>query len=332
VRAEFGSRVVLFKHLPFADTEQRVALPDGTSRGLAKSAVIRDYIHASKAGYTPKQVAVESFTGTLNIVLDSMSGIGSNPYDDGSAQRLAEHGEAQYYWGDLGGTDAPLVKITHAVVGDIADVEIVFNPNFVDNTYGENVVGWNKHTFNHIVGSDHVEVAFVNGGGDTVLYCKIDILSASADAPSGYASLGPFGGDGTIIKGDPSVVLSWGTSMDDNLNYYGYGVPTVPTSSPATDSNYTPNPDYPNWEYFTVYRMSLDKDAFGPSGYGKVLMTYVHASPSKTGTQTIEVTEKPAPEPDSPDDPFRNYTPPGETTPPDTTTTPDTTIDTMVPG
>jgi hypothetical protein len=208
----------------------------------------------------------------------------------------------------MGGGDEPMVKITHAVTDQATDVEVLFNPDFVDLTYGKNGVGWGNRTWRHVVTSDHVEVAFVNGDGDTVLHARIDLISKTALVPSGYASLGVTDGDGALYKGDVDDVLSFGTSMDDNINYHGY---ELFESSPQTDSVFTPNPDYPDWEYHVVYRLSLDPDAFGPSGYGGVHMTSVHASPSKNGPETVEVSKKPGPEAGTPEDPFRFYQPPG---------------------
>jgi hypothetical protein len=147
-----------------------------------------------------------------------------------------------------------------------------------------------------------VEVDLRNGGGTTVFKGKLDLISSAADAPSGYASLGPLGGDGTIETGSADDILSYGSSMDDNLNYYGYD---MLENSPATDSVYTVNPDYPNWEYYAIYRLSLKPEAFGSSGYGSANMTYVHASPAKTGSDTYEVFEIPEPPPGSETDVFR---------------------------
>ena len=105
------------------------------------------------------------------------------------------------------------------------------------------------------------------------------------------------------------------------INYYGY---ELFTNSPPTDSAYTPNPEYPNWEYYAVYRITLSADAFGASGYGDVGMTSVHASPSKTPLETVEVHE--GLPPDSTDNPWEYYIPLPPVEPPDTTTPPVDTI------
>jgi hypothetical protein len=203
--------------------------------------------------------------------------------------------------------DIPLVKIVSAVSPDAVDVVIVFNPVFTDLTYGTSSIGWNPkrpHTFKDLYQSDHAQVSFLNGDGTEVFMANIDLISESADAASGYASLGITGGDGAILTGNVSDVLSVGTSMDDNINYYGY---ELFNNSPATDSAYTPDPEYPFWEFYAVYRISVKPEIFGESGYGGAFMTYVHSSPAKTSSDTYDLTEKPGPPPD--DNPFKNLNP-----------------------
>ena len=260
------------------------------------------------------------------------SDVGTSALADGSAARMALYGVPQYFWGDLGnGNNAPLVKITHAVSEKVVDMDVTFNPAFVDNTYGTGSVGWSSkrgHTFRDLYSSDHVQIAVTNGAGDTVWCGRLDLLSATTKVPSGYACLGPFGGDGAIYIGKASDVLSFGSSLDDNINYYGY---ELFENSPATDSTFKKNPEYPYWQYYVSFRLTLDKSVFGPSGYGEVHMTSVHASPSKNGISTIEVTDQPGPVPGSPEDPFRFFVPSTPKTPdtdiPDTTTVPvDTTV------
>ena len=273
--------------------------------------------------------------GTNGTTLDPTMGVGptfiptgesktgTSGLEDGSAARLLLYGDPQYFWGDPGnGTNIPLVEINHAVSSQVVDMQITFNPGFVDNSYGTgSSVGWPEkrgHTFRDLYVSDHVEIKVLNGAGEVVFYGRLDLLSPDSTAPSGYASLGPWGGDGVLYEGDPKAILSFGTTLDDNMNYYGYH---LYENSPATDSNYTTNPQYPNWQFYVSYHLTLDAAAFGPSGYGKCEMTSVHASPAKTPNQTINVTEGPAPTPGSSGDPFRFYNPP-KVAPPDTSTVP----------
>lgn len=251
-----------------------------------------------------------------NFIPDGSSDVGTSSFDDGSAARMKLFGDTHYFWGLSNGVDVPLCRITNAVTDKVLDIEVLFNPDFTDNTYGVNQIGWSKgHTWKDLYHSDHVQIAVQNGAGDTVFKAKLDLISMTDKAPSGYACLGPFGGDGLMQIGDSSAVLSFGSSMDDNINYYGYH---LFTDSPQTDSLYTVNPDYPFWQYFAAYRISLDPRILGTSGFGSTSMTYVHASPSKT-QGTISVVEKPGVTPGSPEDPFRLFVPKINTdTPPDT--------------
>lgn len=122
---------------------------------------------------------------------------------------------------------------------------------------------------------------------------------------SGFASAGVDGGDGKIIKGDPSAMLSTRTSLDMNFNSFGY---VLTEDSPAMDEEYTPNPDFPAWDFFVDYRMRVDASVFGDVGFGDVLMEMVHASPSKYGKgfNTVEVIEKECPPVGEPSNPFPN--------------------------
>lgn len=328
LRVKIGSTVSLYKYVPDLGIVKPCVKTGRNDSRLFKTALSADTLRASKAGYKTERISVSQLKGTADVILDSLenSGIGSNPVDDGSGDRLKQYGQAQYFWGELGnGSFEPIVRITHAVSADAVDIEITFNPHFVDNTYGTgSSIGWphkRGHTFNDLVGSDHVELSVVNGDGDTVFYGKLDLISPSEQAVSGYACLGPLGGDGEIKIGDPSTIISFGGSLDDNLNYYGYSDMTV--NSPQTDSTYSVNPDYPYWQYYVQYRLTLDIDIFGNSGYGEVRMTSVHASPAKEDKETIIVEDGPPPEREV-DNPFR-FLPPTNITipdPPDTTFVP----------
>lgn len=124
--------------------------------------------------------------------------------------------------------------------------------------------------------------------GNPVFDLAIDYLSQDPDAPCGYSSLGPFGGEGDVNLGDPEAILGWTTSISDNLNERGYCEDYL-VDSPATDENCTPNADAPDWDYRVVYEVWLALSAFDPSGFGSAYMSEVHASPSKYDTNTVEV-------------------------------------------
>ncbi|HEX6245850.1 MAG TPA: hypothetical protein VFZ61_33225, partial [Polyangiales bacterium] len=210
-----------------------------------------------------------------------------------------------------------------SVSGELIHARLIFNPDFVDNTYGQNAIGWNSipaptppagmapkpngmapkpmapkpgksgHTFKDLVGSDHAEFTLRDATGTTVLQFKADYLSESAAAPSGYASLGVEGGEGKMLVGAASDVVAVSTSLARNLNTCGYGDYLV--DSPATDDKYTVNQDAPNWDFRVVYDVWVRKEAFGDSGFGQASVEFVHASPSKVGTHTVDVVARDCP-------------------------------------
>jgi hypothetical protein len=205
--------------------------------------------------------------------------------------------------------DDPAVVIEQVIeeVNGLAYVHlrVTFDPAFTDNTYGEgSCCGWPEkrgHRFSDLTGSDHTELLLTNGAGETTMNFKVDLITANADSPCGYGTLGVQGGDGSVILGDPADVLAVATSLDRNLNGCGYcespacgadGDCTV--SSPATDEGYTPNPETPDWDYRQVYELWVALDAFGDDGFGQAYVTYTHSSPSK-GTDTLQVEPTPCP-------------------------------------
>lgn len=220
---------------------------------------------------------------------------------------------------------ATIEQVVEVIGGKrIVHLRITFDPAFVDNTYGANACcGWpvadtttdpapgmmmpgmmqpgmmpkpkpgkGGHTFDDLVGSDHVELLLTDGAGNTVMDFKIDYITADTSSSCGYRDLGVKGGEGKVITGNASAVLGAATSIDRNLNGCGY---CYTTDSPATDENYTPNPDAPAWDYRVVYEVWLDLDAFGSAGFGQAYIENVHASPSKLENNTVEVTASPCP-------------------------------------
>ena len=165
-----------------------------------------------------------------------------------------------------------------------ATIRTTFSKNFVDNTYGLSAIGWpSGHTFNQLVGSDNLQMAIFDANNVKKMEFKIDYITSSNTVPSGYKCLGVTGGEGSMILGNVSDVVSVTTSIDKNLNTFGYA---LTTNSPATNTSYTPNSTYSNWIYDVWYEVTVKLSAFGTAGFGKPLITSVHASPSKTGSNT----------------------------------------------
>lgn len=187
---------------------------------------------------------------------------------------------------------ATVEQVLECVEGvDVLHLRLTFDPTFVDNTYGDGAVGWPEkrgHTMKDLKGSDHAEIKVVDGNGDVALQFKVDYISEDADAASGFASAGVDGGDGEIISGDRDMIVDVSTSLHENLNVRGYSDYTE--HSPETDDSFSSNPDAPDWDFRMVYEVWIDLDAFGDGGFAGAFIDFVHASPSKTDSNTIEVT------------------------------------------
>jgi len=204
-------------------------------------------------------------------------------------------------------------------------LRVTFDPRFVDNTYGVNASsGWANrmmaapmggkaggamggkapkaamggmaakapHTFDDLVGSDHVELVLVDGKGNSVLDFDVDYVSEKPDAPCGYGTLGVSGGEGKMLMGDASAVVAVATSIDRNLNGCGY---CLTTDSPVSDDNFAIDPSAPNWDYRVIYEVWIDFSIFKGLGFGGAYIPQVHASPSMASTNTIDVNPAPCP-------------------------------------
>jgi hypothetical protein len=148
------------------------------------------------------------------------------------------------------------------------------------------------HTFGDLVGSDHTEMLLLDGNGDAAVHFRLDYLSAAANV-SGFASLGVDGGEGRMVLGEQPWILASTSSMDRNLN--ACELAGFEESSPATDAQYTPNPDASDWDYRVSYEAWVSVEAFGAAGFGSALIENVHASPSKAGSNTLDVLPAPCP-------------------------------------
>jgi hypothetical protein len=232
-----------------------------------------------------------SATTTYSVTVTSVDGCVKSATKTVSV--IPCEGEICFFGNNNVGATAKWV-ITYAVdpANDKVKIRATLSKNFVDNTYGTGAIGWPGagHTFNQLVGSDHLQLSLLDASNVKKMEFKMDYITASSSAPSGYKSLGVTGGDGNMITGASSDVISVLTSLDVNFNQYSY---ILTTNSPATNSSYAPNPTYPNWIFDVWYEVEVKLSAFGAAGFGKVGITGVHASPSKTGNNTEVVTEGP---------------------------------------
>ena len=176
------------------------------------------------------------------------------------------------------------------------DIQVTFRQSRTlnDNVYGTPAVadGWSGgHKFGDLTGSDKAEFRFTDSTGKVVLDFFIDYISAASSSvtpmgtisyPSGYGSLGPNGGDGSMVTGSKSNVLWWSSTLTENLNSgLNGGFP-----SPYTVNSPTPESSFPNWDYVDGYTVIVSKNAFA-AGFGGVTIPYVHNSPAKTGNNQV---------------------------------------------
>ncbi len=189
----------------------------------------------------------------------------------------------------------PEVKATTKwmISGSTVIIRTTLSKEFVDNTYGSGAIGWpSGHSFGNLSSSDRLQLALYDGSNVKKLEFRMDYISSSSSAPSGYKSLGVSGGDGNMVFGSSSNIVSVKTSLDANFNQYGY---VLTTNSPITNSNYAPNSSYPNWIYEVWYEVTVNLSAFGASGFGHPGITSLYASPNKAGSSSQSVSQAACP-------------------------------------
>jgi len=155
------------------------------------------------------------------------------------------------------------------------DISIAFDqfpaPN--DNSYGTHAIGWGTkgHSFKDLTNSDKAGFQILRPNNTVAVSFNVDYLTVSALVPSGYKSLGPFGGDGSIVTNSSppltsdGTTIQWDTSLARNLNgpqspfgtyssltYFMGGVQTIGTTgtksanlltnSPPVDCSLAPDP------------------------------------------------------------------------------------------
>lgn len=193
--------------------------------------------------------------------------------------------------------------------GDIK-VTYVMSSGVNDNTYGTGSIGWTpSHKFNEIKDTDKLEFRFSDGSGSTVLDFYVDLISAANSVtvpgtgqaisyPSGFGTLGPVGGDGSMVTGSVNNIVSFSTSLSDNLNLAA-NVPkkaSLAVDSPTklvggvlvVDAAKAPG----GWDPVLSYTVVVKAAAFGAAGFGGVAIPDQMNSPSKLGVTQLVATAK----------------------------------------
>ena len=178
-------------------------------------------------------------------------------------------------------TDVPSVDPVISVVPGAAPntTKITYTQSLAvnDNSYGTGTDpswGTKSHTFSSLLGSDKLNVV-INDGTPKYNFV-LDYITAKTGTPSGYGSLGPTGGDGSISVGTVGAtgVISWSTSLDENLNTLGGTCNTYIVNSPLS-----PGPDAgcPGWNFVNSYSVTVA----GTFTAAQVSFPLVHNSPAK---------------------------------------------------
>lgn len=170
----------------------------------------------------------------------------------------------------------------------------------IDNTYGNNAIGWGEHVapsgkdhkFRNLKGSDKAQFTITDGAENVVFDFTMDYISDSDSAPSGFASLGVASKDGHVHSGSANSLLAWGTSLDYNFNTLGH---VLTEDSPATDEDYTENPDFPGWVFEVTYEFQIDGSLFRDNDFGGLTIPTVHNSPNKIAKNVVFPTVVPEP-------------------------------------
>src|ERR1043166_4715768 len=184
------------------------------------------------------------------------------------------------------------------------DIKITYFQDFGinDNTYGTGAIGWGAiggHKFGDLTGSDKLEFRVFAKDGSVVIDLYVDCISQASSVtlangstinyPAGYGTLGPFGGDGFMVAGNPTDVVTFSTSISDNLNN-SLNLPkkaalivNSPTSTNASGDVVIDMTKAPGgWEYINTYSVTIKGSAFvAGSGFGAVAVPDQHNSPNK---------------------------------------------------
>lgn len=192
-----------------------------------------------------------------------------------------------------GGTNFNVGSLTVNVLPD-GNVEVYYlqSQSLDDNRYGTNAnaaTGWPKgRSFSDLVGKDNAAFLFTDGKGKQVLAFEEDYISQATSAkfgdgatnyyPSGYGTLGPLGGNGSMLIGSSSNVLLCRTTLSDSLNqspaFYHYTLNSPPETSPLSNVSVPAG-----WDYTAGYYVLISSKAFGTNGFGSVIpMVYNSAS------------------------------------------------------
>jgi len=233
-------------------------------------------------GTIPSLAPGASFTFTAQVipVVSTTSVVNGNPVNAGAVIVVVQQGNG--------------------------DIKVTYLQNFGinDNLYGTGSIGWpvgKPHTFGNLTGSDKLELRFFDKNGNVVIDFYVDTITAASSVtvpgtgqvisyPSGYGTLGPFGGDGFMVAGNPNNIVTFSTSISDNLNkaanlpYKAALIVNSPTSLVGGNVVVDPLKAPGGWNHINSYTAVVKGSAFvAGGGFGGVVVPDQHNSPNKLG-------------------------------------------------
>ena len=129
--------------------------------------------------------------------------------------------------GTVNGNTVPAGSVIVVTTLANGNVKVTYLQDFGinDNTYGTGAIGWpSGHKFGDLTGSDKLEFRFFDKQRQRRhrLLRRHDLAGHERDSartgqvityPAGYGTLGPFGGDGFMVSGNPANVVNYSTSI-----------------------------------------------------------------------------------------------------------------------
>lgn len=169
---------------------------------------------------------------------------------------------------------------------------LVLPLSLVDNTYGENSVGWGKnvapsgknHNLKDLTGSDDAAFTITDQGGDAAIDFLLDYGLTGGSTSKGKVTYGTSLAYNYTTFSGVSGLFSGRNPSSPETNYSGG---KVNYSEPETA--YTTKGDALNdWIYQVIYEFKVDGSAFSEDfNFGGVSIGQVHISPNKIGDNKV---------------------------------------------
>lgn len=185
---------------------------------------------------------------------------------------------------------------------DTGDVYIRYTQslNVNDNTYGDKgpndgQVNWpsRNHDWKKLHKSDQTRFEITDANGNVVVDLYMDYIEETSSVPYGFRTMGPTGGDGSMVVGNVNWIYDWMSSAEQNLIRYctgsncTYNGVNLHVNSPDTineNSYVLKDPAFSDYIFEYWIEFHVRAAAFGSSTFGGVELTDIHNSNAKHGS------------------------------------------------